>query len=68
MTAAATMVAILLLAVSSPAQEENRGGSAYFTIPLQAVADSYDVAVVSFDPVAQEAPESSCADASVIDA
>lgn len=56
MTAAATMVAILLLAVSSPAQEENRGGSAYFTISLQAVADSYDVAVVSFDPVAQEAP------------
>jgi len=120
MTAAATMVAILLLAVSSPAQEENRsdgflrvqwhvvelsqpfrirlegyvynaspvrvsdvrlhvverdgaahavgeawgwvfgdvpaGGSAYFTIPLRAVADSYDVAVVSFDPVAQEAP------------
>ena len=32
------------------------GGSAYFTIPLQAVADSYDVGVVSFDPVAQEAP------------
>jgi hypothetical protein len=32
------------------------GGSAYFAIPLEAVADAYDVAVVSFDAVANEAP------------
>ncbi len=32
------------------------GGSAYFAIPLQTAADSYDVVVVSFDPVAREAP------------
>ena len=31
-------------------------GSAYFAIPLQATADSYDVTVVSFDPVGYEAP------------
>ena len=120
MTAVATVVAMLLLAVSSPAQQESRpdgflrvqwhvvelpepihirlegyvyntsplrvsdvrlhvverdsaarevgeawgwvfgdvpaGGSAYFAIPLQTAADSYDVVVVSFDPVAWEAP------------
>ena len=32
------------------------GGSAYFTVPVPAVAEGYDVAVVSFDPVAVEAP------------
>ena len=31
-------------------------GSAYFAIPLQAAADSYDVTVVSYDPVGYEAP------------
>jgi len=120
MTAVATVVAVLLLAVSSPAQPESRpdgflrvqwhvvelpepihirlegyvyntsplrvsdvrlhvverdsaahevgeawgwvfgdvpaGGSAYFAIPLQTAADNYDVVVVSFDPVAWEAP------------
>lgn len=30
--------------------------SAYFAIPLETVADTYDVAVVSFDGVANEAP------------
>jgi len=32
------------------------GGSAYFSIPLETVADTYDVIVVSFDAVASEAP------------
>jgi hypothetical protein len=32
------------------------GGSAYFSIPLETVADTYDVIVVSFDAVAGEAP------------
>ena len=32
------------------------GGSAYFVVPLETVADTYDVAVVSFDAVADEAP------------
>ena len=32
------------------------GGSAYFVVPLPTVAEGYDVAVVSFDPVAVEAP------------
>ena len=32
------------------------GGSAYFAIALQTAADSYDVVVVSFDPVEWEAP------------
>jgi hypothetical protein len=32
------------------------GGSVYFAIPLETVADAYDVVVVSFDAVANEAP------------
>ena len=32
------------------------GGVGYFTVPLQAVAEQYDVVVVSFDPVAIESP------------
>jgi hypothetical protein len=32
------------------------GGSAYFAVLLPTVAEGYDVAVVSFDPVAVEAP------------
>jgi len=32
------------------------GGVGYFTVPLQAVAEQYDVVVVSFDPVAVESP------------
>jgi hypothetical protein len=32
------------------------GSSAYFMVPLETVADAYDVVVVSFDAVANEAP------------
>jgi len=32
------------------------GGSAYFVVPLATVADTYEVVVVSFDAVANEAP------------
>jgi len=32
------------------------GGSAYFAIPLETTADGYDVDVVSFDAVANQAP------------
>jgi hypothetical protein len=32
------------------------GGSAYFVVPLSTIAEHYDVMVVSFDPVAVEAP------------
>jgi hypothetical protein len=32
------------------------GGSAYFVVPLEPVAETYDVLVVSFDAVANEAP------------